>query len=303
MSTGLSNGSLNNNVLPDSNNSGNNNLNSFESKMISDAEENVNAARKVHKRALRSLGDAKKHQQQVQKQVELSKKLSKLVNRNDINIVHVRKAYNNAVKAGVPESYGSLFSKKQTPVGKAHEILASYNNMQSVRKSLKNPSMITKMSRSMARKVGLRTETNNRVNDHKRMEAAYELCEKHGICGPEMNQAFNEVASLENTRTHAKRQQNKKTQQLMASMPKHMLVKHHRLNMPQRQRHQPNRLTSKVFQKRGSKLRAHSIANENNAHKMFNNNIANRQSIGIRKGNLPQPKRRTKKVPTRRASN
>jgi hypothetical protein len=288
---------MSNNSSSNTNTNSISNSNNFEVNMLRQANEYVEAARKA-------LKNAKKYRKDVKKKAKLSKTLSRLVNRNNINnISSVRKAHNNALKAGVPEIHGRVFKRKETPVGKASKILTAYNNMMSVSKSLKKPSMMTKMGRSAARKLGLRSEKNNRIANHKRLESAYELCESHGICGPEMNRVFNEVADLEDVRTNAERARNARTRDLVRGMPNNAMIRKHVVKMPVRQRHQPGRLRSNIFNRRGARLRAHSIGNSINAHRMYNSNVAPRQRLGMRRGNLPQPKRRTKKVPTRRYSN
>lgn len=284
--------------------SNNSNSKNVESKMMRQADQYVTAAREAHERALKALGDAKKYRSDVQKKAKLSRKLGKLVNKNNINNINsVRKAYTNAVNAGVPEIHGRFFNRKQTSVGKARKMLDAYNKMLSVSKSLKNPSAMSKMSRSAVRKLGLRSEKNNRLANHKRLEDAYELCERYGICGPEMNRVFNEVADLEDVRTNAERERNTRTRDLIRGMPTSTMIRRHANTMPVRQRKQPERLRSNVFDRRGKRLRAHSVGGPKNAVRMFNNNVAPRQKVGLRKGNLPQPKRRTKKAPTRRKSN
>ena len=292
-----------NNSNSKSKSNSNSNSNSFENQLLTKSQQNVDDARETHKRALKALGDAKKHHIDVKKKIKQSKKLSKLINRNDIsNISAVRNAYNNAIKSGLPKSYGSMLTKKLTSVGKAGEILAAFNNMQSVKASIKNPTMRSKVMSSLAETMKISSGKQKKIANHNRLESAYEKCETYGIVGKEMNETFSNLADMENTRSANQMARNNHTKKLMKSMPASTLVTKNRSNMIYRRRHQPDRIRSSVFSRNGSKLRAHSVANIRNAHRIFKKNPS-RQDIGH--GNLPQVTRirNSNKSSSRRKSN
>ena len=118
-----------------------------------------------------------------------------------------------------------------------------------------------------------------------------------------MDKTFDELAELEDYRTNVERERSEQTRDLIRGMPTSAMIRRHANTMPARQRYQPLRLDSSVFSRRNNRLRAHSISNAINAQRMYNNTVAPRQRLGIRSGNLPQPRRRTKKAQNRRASN
>jgi len=69
-----------------------------------------------------------------------------------------------------------------------------------------------------------------------------------------------------------------------------------------RDRHQPQRVSRDVFYTNNEgKLKSHSISNQRNMRRLYNNNVG-RQGIPSKRGNLPMVKRRRSVKKNRRKS-
>jgi hypothetical protein len=281
-------------------NNSNSNLGEFETQMLEEAIASVQMAREKHQRALRELGDARKREQNTKKKSRLSKKISRALAGNEINnITNLRRMHNEAKKAGVPEVYGPIYSRQQTPLGRAGEILDAHQRMMNVSRSIKNPSRATTATKSLKRMMGLSSHASNVRSNRRELEAAFEQCEKYGICD-NMEEIFDQLADLEDERTNSQRERNSQTAALVASMPLNQLIQRHRGNMLYRDRHQPERLSNSVFYTNNQgRLKSHSISNQRNMRRLYNNN-GPRQPVRSR--NLPMVKRRKSVKKNRRAS-
>ena len=149
-----------------SNNSNNSNSNSehgeFEAQMLEEARASTQIAREKHQQALRELGNAKKQEQNAIKKSKLSKRISRVLAGNQINsIERLRRLHNEAKRAGVPESYGPMYRRQQTPLGRARQILDAHQRMMDVSRSIKNPSRVTTAKKSLKRMMGLSNHVSN----------------------------------------------------------------------------------------------------------------------------------------------
>lgn len=259
----------------------------FEQSILKQAEIQTQQARLEHQLALKKLGDAKKQERKIKLMSNKSMKLRSALNRSNgiNNLSTIQSLHNDAVKAGIPDYYGPVFRSKATPVGRAKEVIDAHQKMMSISKSIKNPSRAKTLQRSVGRMLGVSNHKSSVRNNRLRLEKAYERCEELGICD-RMDEIFDQLADLEDERTNAEKERNEKTRMLMSSLPPQQLIKKHSNKMLHRYRHQPERISNKVFQRRNGLLRAHSIANSNNARNMYNNNTA-RQKVPGHQGNLP----------------
>ena len=287
-----------------SNNSNNSNSNSehgeFEAQMLEEARASTQIAREKHQQALRELGNAKKQEQNAIKKSKLSKRISRALAGNQINsIKRLRRLHNEAKRAGVPESYGPMYRRQQTPLGRARQILDAHQRMMDVSRSIKNPSRVTKATKSLKRMMGLSNHASNVRSNRRELEAAYEQCEQYGICD-NMEEIFDQLADLEDERTNSQRARNAQTAALVASMPPNQLIQRHRGNMLYRDRHQPERLSNSVFYTNNQgRLKSHSVSNQRNMRRLYNNNVPRQR---VRSRNLPMVKRRKSVKKNRRSS-
>lgn len=272
----------------------------YEKQLENTSSRQVEQARKEHKRALANLGKAKKEHDKAMRQVRLSKKLREMVNKKEIhNMNLLRKTHNKAVSAGVPHTYG--LTRQQTSVGKAGLLLNAFNHMMSISKSIKSPSYAKQMSRALSKKMGLYNEKSLKQYNHDLLEAAYENCDKLGICD-KGKEIFDQLVELQEFKTDSEISSAKKTEKLLKSLPPEQLIQYERADMIYRNRHQPRRIRKEVFKKRGKKFRGHSVGDMKNAKKTYKNNNTRRYRIPGKQKTLPRLMLRKKKSSKRRKS-
>lgn len=246
---------------------------------------------------------ANQHLDNAKKIVENSDQINKIID-NDIdddNIKELKKLYKHGIKLGVPEYdspsvYGIEMNRNLTSVGRAKEIIDSFDEMVSISKNTNNPPLSYSVKKSL--KKGAKTlsgfmpkslvsrtpnmirkqleklkysERNNIDNQHSRLEEAYEECEEHGCSGKTMERIFNQLAALEGKKTAEELARNQIQSQLVSGMTNKILINRHRPVMKFKDRHQPSRKTPNVFRTHNGVLRAHSISNEKGARNNYNN--------------------------------
>lgn len=270
------------------------------------AEKELKAARAAHKAALKALGEAKRRSQKAKNKATASRRLTQLLKKKEFNNMRkVKKLVNNAKNKGVEPLHGMYGMRQPTSLAKGNELVTAYNNLLTTSKNIASPSTAKTMSRGVMRTLGLASEKNEKISNHNRLERAYERCEKLGICTPAMmNRIFDQLTSLEKPKTHSEKVREKGISDFYKSLPQHLLInKSARRNMLYKNRHQPRRLRPEVFEKRGKKLRAHSIGDIRNAMKMFSVNTKRNYPVPVsRKGRgLPRVKRYKKKSQRRKS--
>ena len=246
---------------------------------------------------------AKKHVDNAKKIVENSDQINKIID-NDIdddNIKELKKLYKQGIKLGVPEYdspsvYGIEMNRNLTSVGRAKEIIDSFDEMVSISKNTNNPPLsysvkkslkkgAKKLSGFMPKSLVSRTpnmirkqleklkysERNNIDNQHSRLEEAFEECETNGCTGNTMDSIFDQLATLEGKKTAEELARNQNQSQLVSGMTNKILINRHRPVMKFKDRHQPSRKTPNVFRTHNGVLRAHSISNEKGARNNYNN--------------------------------
>lgn len=289
------------------NGSGSANNDAYAKQLENAAEKELKAARAAHKAALKALGDARKRSQTARNKADASRRLTKLLKKKEFNNMRkVKELVNNAKNKGVASLHGMYGMRQPTSLAKGNELVTAYNNLLATSKNISNPTTAKRMGRGVMRTLGLASEKNEKISNHNRLERAYERCERLGICTPAMmNRILDQLTSLEKPMTNSEKAREKDISNFVKGMPQHLLInKSARRNMLYKNRHQPRRLRPEVFEKRGKKLRAHSIGDIRNAMKMFSVNTKRNYPVTVsRRGRaLPKVIRSIKKKSQRRKS-